>query len=348
MRISIHQSSFNVALDIALGIALILALSITSAHQSVAAQVAVKPEPAPERVMAGLRNANASTRRETADQLGALRARNAVRPLIEALKDKDPGVREAAAFALGQIANPVAADALTRLVADKDPGVRAAAVFALGMIGERKSSSAIAGALDDADTNVRSSAVIALGLMQDDDAIDELVEMLGDANFDPRFDAAWALGEIGEPDAENALRATDATIDALRLPEVWRAPYRQTVENALTNLRTTEHGSPSRPRRATGVIPEPLRYSSTTQPARLRQSVSTAPTEKALRAKISGAVGLRLLVAADGRPARVYVIRRLGYGLDQRAVEAALQYRFEPAMQGGLPQTTWVELEVKF
>ena len=64
--------------------------------------------------------------------------------------------------------------------------------------------------------------------------------------------------------------------------------------------------------------------------------------------KISGAVGLRLLVAADGRPARAYVIRRLGYGLDQRAVEAALQYRFEPAMQGGLPQTTWVELEVKF
>jgi TonB family protein len=340
MRISIHQKSFTIVLIIALCLATQLSMA--------AAQVAVKPEPAPERVMAGLRNANASTRRETANQLGALRARNAVRPLIEALKDKDAGVREAAAFALGQIANPVAADALARLVADKDAEVRAAAVFALGMIGERKSSSVIAGALDDADTGVRSSAVIALGLMQDNDAVDELVEMLGDINFDPRFDAAWALGEIGEPDAEQALRATDATIDALRLPDVWREAYRQTVQNALTNLRTTEHGTPSRPRRATGVIPEPLRYSSTTQPARLRQSVNAAPTEKALRAKISGAVGLRLLVAADGRPARVYVTHRLGFGLDQRAVEAALQYRFEPATQGGLPQTTWVELEMKF
>lgn len=348
MGITVHQKSFNAALSIALCITLNMALCFSSAQQSVAAQVAAKPEPVSERVMAGLKNSNASTRRETADQLGALRVRNAVRPLIETLKDKDAGVREAAAFALGQIANPVAADPLTRLVADKDAGVRAAAVFALGMIGERKSSSAIAGALDDADTGVRSSAVIALGLMQDDDAVDELVEMLGDVNFDPRFDAAWALGEIGEPDAENALRATDATIDALRLPDIWREPYRQTVQNALTNLHTTEHGAPSRPRRATGVIPEPLRYSSTTQPARLRQSVAAAPTEKALRAKISGAVSLRLLVAADGRPARAYVIRRLGYGLDQRAVEAALQYRFEPAMQGGLPQSTWVELEVKF
>jgi TonB family protein len=257
-------------------------------------------------------------------------------------------VREAAAFALGQIANPVAVEALTRLLADKDADARAAAVFALGMIGSRKSLQPIADLLDDADTNVRSSAVIALGLMQDEEAVDELKQMLGDVNFDPRFDAAWALGEIGEPDAEEALRATAATIDVLRLPDVWREPYRQTVQNALANLRTTEHGTPSRPRRATGVIAESSRYSSVTKPAHIRQQVAVAPTEKSLRAQIHGAVGLRVLVAADGRPARAYVIRRLGYGLDQRAVEAALQYRFEPATLNGLPQSVWVELEVKF
>src|SRR5205085_3940356 len=334
MGIRIHQRLLSLTLLIASGV--------------VSAQVVVKPEPAPERVLAGLRNANASTRRETASQLGALRARNAVRRLIAALKDKEAAVREAAAFALGQIADPLPAEALTRMLADKDAEARAAAVFALGMIGERKSLAAIAGALDDADTGVRSSAVIALGLAQDGEAVDELIEMLGDANFDPRYDAAWALGEIGDPDADSALRETEATIDALRLPDAWREAYRQTVRTALANLRTIEHGSPSRPRRATGVIPEPLRYSSTTQPARLRQSVAAAPTEKALRAHVSGAVALRLLVAADGRPARAYVIRRLGYGLDQRAVEAALQYRFDPATQNGLPQATWVDVEVRF
>jgi TonB family protein len=67
-----------------------------------------------------------------------------------------------------------------------------------------------------------------------------------------------------------------------------------------------------------------------------------------MRLKIGGAVGLRILVAADGRPARAYVVRRLGYGLDQRAVETALQYRFEPATLRGLPQATWVDFEIKF
>jgi len=326
----------------------IIAVCVAFACQAATAQIVIKPEAASDPVLAGLRNPNASTRRETADQLGALRARNAVRPLIAALKDKEATVREAAAFALGQIADPVATGELMRLLTDKDAATRAAAVFALGMIGERKSLKAIADALDDADTLVRSSAVIALGLAQDGEAVDELIEMLGDANFDPRYDAAWALGEIGDADADSALRETEATIDALKLPDQWREAYRQTVRNALANLRTIEHGSPTRPRRATGVIPEPLRYSSTTQPARLRQSVAAAPTEKALRARISGTVALRLLVAADGRPARAYVIRRLGYGLDQRAVEAALQYRFDAATLNGLPQSTWVDVEVKF
>jgi hypothetical protein len=45
---------------------------------------------------------------------------------------------------------------------------------------------------------------------------------------------------------------------------------------------------------------------------------------------------------------RVYVTRRLGYGLDRRAVETALQYRYDPALEGGLPQTTWTDMEVKF
>ena len=55
-----------------------------------------------------------------------------------------------------------------------------------------------------------------------------------------------------------------------------------------------------------------------------------------------------LLVGADGRTVRAYVTRRLGYGLDQRAVEAAMQYRFDPALVDGLPQTTWTDLKIRF
>jgi TonB family protein len=83
-------------------------------------------------------------------------------------------------------------------------------------------------------------------------------------------------------------------------------------------------------------------------PAKIVQAVQPAPTERAVKAQIRGTVWVRVLVAADGRAARAYVTRRLGYGLDQRAVEAAMQYKFEPAMQAGLPQTAWMELEIKY
>src|SRR5215475_6045249 len=144
MRKRIHSLRFTFVM--------VMAVSMSPAgcpRGALGAQISVRPEPAPERVLAGLRNSNASTRRETADQLGALRARNAVRPLIDTLRDKDAGVREAAAFALGQIANPAAVEGLTRLANDKDADTRSAAVFALGMIGERKSATVIADALDD-------------------------------------------------------------------------------------------------------------------------------------------------------------------------------------------------------
>jgi TonB family protein len=80
----------------------------------------------------------------------------------------------------------------------------------------------------------------------------------------------------------------------------------------------------------------------------VRQEVRPPKTDKAFRARENGAVELRVLVGADGRAVRAYVTRRLGYGLDQRAVEAAMLYKFDPAMEGGLPQTAWVDLKIRF
>jgi TonB family protein len=335
---------FNVAL-------LACAAAVSSLAPAGAAQVPVKPAPTPPAILSDLKNTNPSTRREAANQLGALRARDAVRALIATLPDKDATVREAAAFALGQIAAPAATDPLLRALSDKDAEARASAAFALGMIGDRKALPALSKALDDSDAAVRSSAIVALGLMQDEQGVDEIVEMLGDSSFDARYDAAWALGQIGEPDADGPLRAALAELDALRIPEGPREAFRQAIQYSLENLRTEDKGSSAattRPRRATGVIEESKRYSDATRPARVRKQVAAATTERAARARVSGAVGLRVLVAADGRPARAYVTRRLGYGLDQRAVETILQYRFDPALQAGLPQTSWIDMEVKF
>ncbi len=328
-------------------VGLLIALCVVTAH----AQVPGRPGKPPARVLADLKSSSASTRREAANQLGAMRAYDASRALIEALSDKDASVREAAAFALGQIASRGATERLTRLLADKDAEVRATAAFALGMLGDRRSIEALSKAQDDADAGVRSSAVVGLGLMQDEDAVDELLEMLTDSSFDVRYDAAWSLGQIGEPDADGPLRMAVANLDLPGVNDASREAFRQAVQNALERLRTEENAQsapPPRPRRATGVVSEPYRYSSVTRPARIRQSVTALATERAVRARVKGAVVLQVLVAADGRAVRAYVVRRLGYGLDQRAVQAILQYKFDTAMQSGLPQSTWIEVEVKF
>ena len=315
-----------------------------------AARAQVRPAQPPARLLADLRSSSAATRREAANKLGAMRA-DASRALIEALTDKDASVREAAAFALGQIATRSATERLTRLLVDKDAEVRATAAFALGYLGDRRSIAPLSKAQDDADAGVRSSAVVGLGLMQDEDAVDELIEMLNDPSFDVRYDAAWSLGQIGDADADGPLRVAVANLDLPGLNDASREAFRQAVQNALENLRTEEHAQsapPPRPRRATGVVSEPHRYSSVTRPARIRQSVKALATERALRAGVTGTVVLQVLVAADGRAVRAYVVRRLGYGLDQRAVQAILQYKFDTAMQSGLPQSTWIEVEVKF
>jgi TonB family protein len=275
-----------------------------------------------------------------------------VRALVEALSDKEATVREAAAFALGQIADPAATGLLIPLLADHDAEVRASAAFALGMIGNRKALQALSYATGDSEPEVRSSAIFALGLMQDAEAVDEIVDALDDSSFDVRYDAVWALGQIGEPDAEDHLRGSLVTLDLLRVDDLSREAYRQAVQNSLESLRTEAHarsatGGPARPRRATGVVTD-NRYASPTRPIAVRQLVQPASTEGATRARVSGSVKLRVLVGADGRAVRAYVTRRLGYGLDRRAVETILQYRFEPELQGGLPQSTWTEMEVKF
>ena len=335
-----------------LNVALLACSVVMSALTSAGAiQVSVRPAPAPPAMLADLKSKYASTRREAANQLGALRARDSVRALIEALSDKEATVREAAAFALGQIANPAATDPLLRTLADKDTETRSSAAFALGMIGSRKALPALSKSLDDADAAVRSSAIVAIGLMHDETGVDDLIELLGDASFDARYDATWALGYIGEPQAEGPLRGALADLDALRMPDTLREAFRQAIQSSIEDLRTAEKaasGPSPRPRRATGIIDESKRYSNATRPVVIRKQVQAVKTERAARARVSGVVGLRVLVGADGRAVRAYVTRRLGYGLDQRAVETILQYKFDPELLTGLPQTSWIDMEVKF
>lgn len=64
-------------------------------------------------------------------------------------------------------------------------------------------------------------------------------------------------------------------------------------------------------------------------------SVDPEFTDEARRAKYQGVVLVGLIVDAQGNPQNVHVVRAIGYGLDEKAVEAVKQYKFKPAMKTG-------------
>jgi len=85
----------------------------------------------------------------------------------------------------------------------------------------------------------------------------------------------------------------------------------------------------------------------TTRPQILARPVP-GYTEEARRAHIEGAVKLSVVLDASGGVSDIRVARGLGYGLDEKAVEAARQLRFVPAEKDGHPVSVRVSLEFKF
>jgi len=71
-------------------------------------------------------------------------------------------------------------------------------------------------------------------------------------------------------------------------------------------------------------------------------------SEEARKAKWQGSVVLSVIVDELGRPRNVKVLRSLGLGLDQKAVEAVEQWRFKPGLKDGKPVPVMATIEVNF
>lgn len=80
----------------------------------------------------------------------------------------------------------------------------------------------------------------------------------------------------------------------------------------------------------------------------LIHSVDPEFTDQARRANLQGVVSIQLIVDSQGNPQDIHVVRRLGMGLDQKAVEAVRQYKFRPAMYQGHPVAVQMVIKVNF
>lgn len=85
-----------------------------------------------------------------------------------------------------------------------------------------------------------------------------------------------------------------------------------------------------------------------TQKARVLTKPEPQYTEAARRAGVQGTVVLRAIFASDGEVKHLLVIRALSYGLTSRAINAARQIKFTPAMKDNRPVSMYIQLEYNF
>jgi TonB family protein len=115
----------------------------------------------------------------------------------------------------------------------------------------------------------------------------------------------------------------------------------QSLEWAQTQLRASQNPEPP----AALLIQA---GNGSPRPVVIYQAPDPPYTEAARSAGLEGAVLLSLVVKEDGKAGNIRVIRPLGLGLDERAVEAVSQWLFQPAMVNGKPEAVPVTIEVNF
>jgi protein TonB len=71
-------------------------------------------------------------------------------------------------------------------------------------------------------------------------------------------------------------------------------------------------------------------------------------SEEARKAKVAGNVLVYLQVDTNGNPRNVRVLKGIGLGLDEKAMEAVRHYKFKPAMENGKPVIVEMNVEVNF
>jgi len=91
------------------------------------------------------------------------------------------------------------------------------------------------------------------------------------------------------------------------------------------------------------------KYSQGAYPVKCAYCPDPEYTDEARHAKLQGSVTLRVLVAADGHAGQVKMVKGLGFGLDERAMEKVRIWRFEPARDANRKAIAqWVTVEATY
>ncbi len=158
-----------------------------------------------------------------------------------------------------------------------------------------------------------------------------------------RVDQAQILAAQGK-DAD-ALAVLDLALKMTHTPE-----QTAVVENIQQTLRKFAAARKQAGSKSTIVFSRdtPTHAGSTETPPKAIYSRQVEYTAQARDAKLEGICTVSLVVGIDGKPGNVVVVKKLGMGLDERAVEAVRQWRFEPGRRNGKPVISQLKLDLQF
>lgn len=91
-----------------------------------------------------------------------------------------------------------------------------------------------------------------------------------------------------------------------------------------------------------------LRQNMVDQRAKLLTRFEPASNEWAQARGVAGMSLYHVVIGADGTPGEIAVARPIGFGLDENAVEAIRNAKFEPAIKDGKPVPVMLDLVVQF
>lgn len=148
-------------------------------------------------------------------------------------------------------------------------------------------------------------------------------------------DGTLEISGFKEDGAAEELKA--AIGEVLQTPEQYLAAMGVSL-NITPNVNSAQNNA--------GRIPEGTSPAVTAP--RLVLSITPAYSKAARKAKYQGEVVLTVVIGPDGRPHSAKVVRQLGLGLDESALNALPLWRFEPARKDDKAVAVELSLEVDF
>ncbi len=98
----------------------------------------------------------------------------------------------------------------------------------------------------------------------------------------------------------------------------------------------------------TAPSPEVYKIGTGVTPPRPIRQTDPEFSEQARKQHFQGTCILGLIVGEDGMPRNIRIIKPLGHGLDEKAIEAVRSWKFDPARKDGKPVAVEIAVEVDF